>query len=754
MAVPGHTNKNRQNKTLPPISSKKLCSVFISRIIKKISAKTKIFIRRKIMLQKSILILILLSFFQIIAQQITYGPQMVDYEREVKFNWQSGSYIGANQINTDPTLSQKTYLRNGDQRWFVFMQWQVLDSQIPDDYDIDEVEIKFYYDSNDLEFSLSYDNKDITDQNFAYNNYNNNYNNVIGNFNPSNIGYVTINSAQHPSLINIVKDALTSDRVTFIVAKKTEIDIPGKVLSASLKILSSPKKQNVTVYQKYSNNQSFGEIGHYENGNFVNSSSGTTYSFGVNSIQSFQAKTSIDNGEKFNNWNTSLSYQNYTDIQILEDLNTLEANFRPTEDAYVNNYLENTTIADNGDIFFKDAWLRDLVDSKGTRNRGLSGQGALWNSASEFNLTTSSNYQGVFLGQGYDEVNNEWTEPYYSIKTTSPQTISINGTDRTFYFQNWEASNNGSAATFQDANALETPVVFNNEGATVKAIMKGSQLSNDLSGYSKNNQKKTVRTDDGILHMVYESMGKVWYEYSSNSGQTWTLGNYGKALNNGSPAKNPSIDYTVENIVIAYQTEQGIKVQVFRKTGLNYYPNSGPYTFASTASYGEDVNPVIALSYGQKTPTPINSKILLIFSHYPEVGFEYKTADLNISTSTISNILLGGNALPNTSSNSRSQSLVSYKVNTSSKYYHLAYQDGAAVKYKRIVLNGSTLSVDRETTISTGSGFTDNFSPSITVLSDNSPVVSWVGFREIVSGGGLSKTLDVTTEERIVMRRG
>jgi len=32
--------------------------------------------------------------------------------------------------------------------------------------------------------------------------------------------------------------------------------------------------------------------------------------------------------------------------------------------------------------------------------------------------------------------------------------------------------------------------------------------------------------------------------------------------------------------------------------------------------------------------------------------------------------------------------------------------------------------------------------------------VSWVGFREIVSGGGLSKTLDVTTEERIVMRRG
>ena len=365
--------------------------------------------------------------------------------------------------------------------------------------------------------------------------------------------------------------------------------------------------------------------------------------------------------------------------------------------------------------------------------------------------SSSSQEKGVFLGQNPQF---QIGIPTYSIKTTSPQTISINGTDRTFYFQNWEASNNGADATFQNANALETPVVFNNEGATVKAIMKGSQLSNDLSGYDNNNQKKIVKTDDGILHMVYESMGKVWYEYSSNSGQTWTLGNYGKALNNGSPAKNPTIDYMSDKIVIiAYQSTNSVSVEVFDKNYPNYYdPSYGPYTFIDRISYSENVTPVIGISYGQGSVNPINSKILLIYK-LNTASLAYQTADLDINSATISNITVAAE-LPNNSTSSAAPSLAAYKPNTTSKYYHLAYQDGAAVKYKRIVLNGSTLSVDRETTISTGSGFTDNFSPSITVLSDNSPVVSWVGFREIVSGGGLSKTSDVTTEERIVMRRG
>jgi hypothetical protein len=56
-------------------------------------------------------------------------------------------------------------------------------------------------------------------------------------------------------------------------------------------------------------------------------------------------------------------------------------------------------------------------------------------------------------------------------------------------------------------------------------------------------------------------------------------------------------------------------------------------------------------------------------------------------------------------------------------------------------------------TISTGSGFTNNYNPSITVLSDNSPVVSWVGYRTL-RDERLEKANAGTYEERIVLRRG
>ncbi|MBI5662179.1 MAG: hypothetical protein HZC46_08530 [Ignavibacterium album] len=60
----------------------------------------------------------------------------------------------------------------------------------------------------------------------------------------------------------------------------------------------------------------------------------------------------------------------------------------------------------------------------------------------------------------------------YSVKADYVQDISLQQTGRThkFYFQRWDASPQGSA-TFQNANALETPVVFNQGNATVQTIL-------------------------------------------------------------------------------------------------------------------------------------------------------------------------------------------------------------------------------------------------------------------------------------------
>lgn len=48
-----------------------------------------------------------------------------------------------------------------------------------------------------------------------------------------------------------------------------------------------------------------------------------------------------------------------------------------------------------------------------------------------------------------------------------------------FYFQGWSASPRGSAK-FKNADELETPVVFKQEGATVSANYKGSILKDGL----------------------------------------------------------------------------------------------------------------------------------------------------------------------------------------------------------------------------------------------------------------------------------
>ena len=40
--------------------------------------------------------------------------------------------------------------------------------------------------------------------------------------------------------------------------------------------------------------------------------------------------------------------------------------------------------------------------------------------------------------------------------------------------------------------------------------------------------------------MVYESLGRVWYEASSDSGNTWNIMNGGQPIDNGG-GKSPSI---------------------------------------------------------------------------------------------------------------------------------------------------------------------------------------------------------------------
>lgn len=53
------------------------------------------------------------------------------------------------------------------------------------------------------------------------------------------------------------------------------------------------------------------------------------------------------------------------------------------------------------------------------------------------------------------------------------------------------------------------------------AIFKKHLTSSSATALANNTQRKLVRTNDGALHMVYESGGSSWYTHSTDNGVTW-----------------------------------------------------------------------------------------------------------------------------------------------------------------------------------------------------------------------------------------
>ncbi|PIQ08858.1 MAG: hypothetical protein COW71_09650, partial [Ignavibacteriales bacterium CG18_big_fil_WC_8_21_14_2_50_31_20] len=175
-----------------------------------------------------------------------------------------------------------------------------------------------------------------------------------------------------------------------------------------------------------------------------------------------------------------------------------------------------------------------------------------------------------------------------------------------------------------DFSASNSRIITPIDNTTYTAIYKYPTHSNMSSAFSNNSQRKTIRTPEGVMHMVYESMGKVWYERSTDEGVTWELVG---ALNQGRSAKNPSIDFILDNpshvsdgyiiVSIIYDGEVGDGTNW---TGYieNYFSianSSG--VFGSYLTYGPDVirdenynpvffsethnsNPVVALGVQDK----------------------------------------------------------------------------------------------------------------------------------------------------------
>jgi len=457
---------------------------------------------------------LLLFSIEILAQQ-QWGVYQPDYRRDLyKYGSQAVGSHGLSLPNTqffigtfgDPAVYRAVY------------QWDILDTEIPDNSTINFVRLTFDYSKNGHSYELLanfykitnniipgtgldqiFAEMDYTIQEIAY---------CLGDGNQ-----IVFESANPDAPFNqAIKSMLTQNK--FVLGIKWSIDHSQYIRSwlinnyaIELYIEYSPPTETVTVDQKLSNNSSIDSIGLWdlELVRFHKYSVPKNFTWEVNEEPVLRGTQKIISNEKYIQWKENseviINVENHKKIKILPTTSSLTSNFFPTHSGVTiknNLSLSNTN---GGIVGFKDPWFIDYQDASygnNLRNRGM--YLALWrNRPSPFypNYTTvfnngsdpSQSYKGVFLNQTPDP--NDPNIPYYSVKAISPQDIPLTQTGKThkFYFQDWT----GSGVQFKYTTAQETPVVFTSGNATVNANLKGHLLSDASLAFSGNGQRKLVR---------------------------------------------------------------------------------------------------------------------------------------------------------------------------------------------------------------------------------------------------------------------
>ncbi|MBI5727197.1 MAG: hypothetical protein HY965_05060, partial [Ignavibacteriales bacterium] len=286
--------------------------------------------------------------------------------------------------------------------------------------------------------------------------------------------------------------------------------------------------------------------------------------------------------------------QNYMKYIVTEDDGVIEGRFRPTENATIGIRLEDmydVVLPDNCMINFKDPWKVDFQDEHGLRSQGAEAE--LLPYPAPLSLTTSSSFKGVF-------VNTDPLSIIGSYSVSAENQLTAKG--KTWKFSHW----NGSGYELIDPASAQSKVVFKTPNASIKACYKGIQVSNNSETFANNSQRKIIKSSDGYLHMVYESMNNVWYEMSTDNGVTWAIMNNGKGLSTtlaGNPAlafQHKQTDYVPNHeIVIVYEENNSglvnVVVKTFRKDNTGFY-NILPQLVSLQTSepFPQTTNPVVS----------------------------------------------------------------------------------------------------------------------------------------------------------------
>jgi hypothetical protein len=688
----------------------------------------------------SLIFCLLLIQIELNAQG-TIGPLTSDYRRDLTKNGNAAVVSYGELLNLGST---DTIGRSGSIYKYAVYQWTIPDSLIPDNSTIDSLQIVFLYNIlNQYELPAAFYSltEDITNGSTS------NLGQIWTDMNPTSqdrqtgsSNWMIYNSNNPNNPLNMgFKNSLSNNR--FVLGIRWDVEAADRMWRiynsyVTIKVHFTPPQQSVHVDQLLSTGASVGQIKLYQGNSFGNASNvPQNFNFYVGSHQIIQGDQTEHSNQKYNNWNTLPDVRNQHDFSITTETANLTSWFKQNYyGAKVRNAIEGLSNKDGGILYFKDPWLIDSIDQSHANTYMNRGNNAIFhniNSPLDFSNSSFSNYKGIFPNQEY---NPSLGKPCYSVKVPSEQNINLDAPQGThkFYFQNYTSTDTGSVTQNNNQNGyFETPVVFRSSSAIINANLKGVQLSSTYSAFESNSQRKIVRAEHGgALFQVYESMGNIYLERSTDNGQTWDIFNHrnaGKNLNSY-PAHSPSIDYLPGNatdedyLFITYEDDYQIQIVcVGTKVNLQFTETVSFLNYTDNGS-----NPVVSC-FGP-------NKIMVVWKD----ADQYYTRGLLSRHGTVNTNGQGSfswvepedesTTLSFTDQSSQNPSIDIYKGGTS-QIYRLAWDDGGNVYYCDLKIDGNNNVVDTNLVVcSDYSGFTINTKPSITAVNGGARL-TWIGDR-------------------------
>jgi hypothetical protein len=653
-----------------------------------------------------------------------------------------GIYIGKNN----------TYLYHG------VYQWLIDDLQIPNGSTIHSVTVSFRFDgqqSSSAEFNYFDCGLNISDPNLDLLALWNSTDKT--NQNANILGYGTISQqgtqwvvvstySQGSDFVNAFVNSIdNNNRFTLGLAWKHEGPSAGNIVwtfwprtqqNPSISVSFTPPNQLVTIDQRNSNNQQVGVLKKYEYdisnwGDPFNP--GAQFPFPVNSEQTILGDQTVISNQKYHRWirntvneSNVINHHSFT-IQSFD--NNFTSRFEPTQPGItIKNSLEGTA-TDGGQVEFRDPWFIDYPDpafGNQLRNRGMN-DAIYYQRTSPFYPDYQSQYKGVFLNQDPSQ-----TPTYYKVGMLEEQLITVNGQQRKFFPYKWT----GSGVNFQNESHRQTGVVFTSSTATATAVLKGQLMSNDQNGVKNPSQRKMVRTDNGRYHVVYESMGTVFYTYSLTS-------DFYGAWSADEPlhthGKNPAIAYygnTVKIVFEYYDPQQGGNAKIYLATYESGLLSDWDEVTSYPNSYYGNAKPVI--SYTQY-------EIFVAYRSGANGGIKYVTKWNESNPPSWSNFDEPAD-IPGTGSYSQNPSVIGFEAYLSD-WISIAYEELGTIYFRQAPRSSHTwrwnyFDVDPKP-LSTGSGFNINMYPVISLAANTPPngylMVSWLGIFDASGDGPMPK---------------